>query len=87
MTRWHQVYWLPDDACSVQGKEVFFRQCLALYINLQTFIFQGGVGSGSGTVTLTDMQFSFYVFGVGKSKMSACVRYVNYFCSFVLLYV
>ena len=44
MTRWRQVYWLPDDACTVQG----------------------GVGSGSGTVTLKDMQFSFYVFGVGK---------------------
>ena len=44
MTRWNQVYWLPDDACTAGG----------------------GVGSGSGTVTLKDMQFSFYVFGVGK---------------------
>ena len=82
MTRWHQVYWLPDDACSVQGKDTYISGNVWLYINLQTFFFQGGVGSGSGTVTLTDMQFSFYVFGVGKSRMS-----FRYFCFIVLVLI
>ena len=44
MTRWHQVYWLPDDACTAGG----------------------GAGSGSVTVALKDLQFPFYVFGIGK---------------------